>query len=270
MFLPFSRELQVQKEFEDYLQNNPNKRHISIERKLDLVRWLIDPEARPRHQSDYSLRNYAQKTYEWDRFEHILWGSSKNGIGKDRIVATEDEILETVEKVHLANDHKGWDATWDEVSNQYCGIVRDDVIFLLKRCHICQLNPRKRAKKNQALAKAPASEEQSTAQQAVSEPQAFEQLGSENVEGQHEPDQPLDYGIDFGDSFLFGSSEDVGVLWDEGIPAIGLPDIDIPDYLDPALYSEIQGLVDNYSPSEEASGSNTSSYEYEEEMQYST
>ncbi len=55
-------------------------------------------------------------------------------------------IADVVELVHKENGHAGWDATWKDVSSSYYGILRSDVIFLLKRCQICAENPRKRPK----------------------------------------------------------------------------------------------------------------------------
>ncbi|EHK46952.1 uncharacterized protein TrAtP1_010435 [Trichoderma atroviride] len=239
-FHPFSREPEVQREFREYLQENTNKKHISAERKHSLIRWLADKDAKPQTQSDYSLRNYAFKTYKWDGARHILWGigksekpekPAKNGKGKkpwrsgkggkssrkfqDRVVVTEDEILNVVEKVHMSNDHGGWDATWDEVSSKYCGIVRSDVIFLLKRCYICTIKPRKQSRRNatpdDSPDESPASSSSapgpSSGQQAFQQPLQF--YGQQAPE-QQDFDQVLDqysqatfdysFGNDFGNN----------------------------------------------------------------------
>ncbi|TFB01830.1 hypothetical protein CCMA1212_006527 [Trichoderma ghanense] len=155
-YYPFSRCPRVREEFKEYLKATPNKKHISQEEKYKLVAWLADPNAKPTCQKDYSRRNYAQKTYRWDENRQELWAIAKNDKGKDRIVITEDEILQVVEKVHTTN-HGGWDATWDRVNQKYCGIVRSDIIFLVKRCGLCQSDPRKKAKGLQAQEAASAS-----------------------------------------------------------------------------------------------------------------
>ncbi|KAL7813592.1 hypothetical protein V8C44DRAFT_357401 [Trichoderma aethiopicum] len=148
-YYPFSRCPRVREEFKEYLKSTPNKKHISREEKFKLVAWLADPNAKPTCQKDYSRRNYAQKTYRWDENRQELWAIAKKDKGKDRIVITVDEILQVVETVHTMN-HGGWDATWDRVNQKYCGIVRSDIIFLVKRCGLCQVDPRKRAKGVQA------------------------------------------------------------------------------------------------------------------------
>ncbi|KAL6862245.1 hypothetical protein J3F83DRAFT_767398 [Trichoderma novae-zelandiae] len=154
-YFPFSRCPRVREEFREYINSTPNKKHISREEKEKLVAWLNDPNAKPTCQKDYSRRNYAQKTYRWDESRHQLWAMAKNGKGKDRMVITVDEILQVVEQIHMI-DHAGWDATWDRVNRDFCGIVRSDIIFLVKRCGLCQSDPRKRAKGGQAQAPAPA------------------------------------------------------------------------------------------------------------------
>ncbi|KAK1243421.1 hypothetical protein MKX07_004049 [Trichoderma sp. CBMAI-0711] len=158
----------VVEEFHEYLKSTPNKKHISREEKFKLVAWLADPTAKPTCQKDYSRRNYAQKTYRWDENTQELFAIAKKDKGGDRIVITEDEILRVVESVHT-KDHGGWDATWENVSKKYCGIVRSDVIFLIKRCGMCQVDPRKRAKGVQAESPGSAEAEASPSASAEAE-----------------------------------------------------------------------------------------------------
>ncbi|KAM0481930.1 hypothetical protein ACHAPX_003264 [Trichoderma viride] len=294
-FFPFSKEPEVQREFRHYLDENRNKKHISAERKYSLIRWLCDDEAKPQSQSDYSLRNYATKTYKWDDDNHILWSigksekpekPAKNGKGKkswgrkvsrsakcqDRAVVTEDEILNVVEQIHMSNDHGGWDATWDEVSTKYCGIVRSDVIFLLKRCYICTIKPRKQSRRNATPDESPASSSSrpgpSSEQQTSQEPLQFyeqhapEQQDFDQILDQHSQETfDYNFGADFGsdsfqtDSFAYSSFGSMNQLWNAEIPDagqmpdfnhldvnhpdVGHPDVDMTsmDNIDPALLS---------------------------------
>lgn len=57
-----------------------------------------------------------------------------------------DPLWGVVELVHTSNGHAGRDAAWRDVSHDYYGIMRTDVISLLKRCDVCVSNPRKRPK----------------------------------------------------------------------------------------------------------------------------
>lgn len=134
--------------FLQYLQENPNSRRVSSAEKEDLIQWLIDPEKRPSSQKESSRRHYVRKTFTWDEKAQIPLAIAKKDEDKDRGVVTEDMIADIVGFVHENNGHAGWDATWKDVSSSYYGILRADVIFLLKRCQICAENPRKRPKKS--------------------------------------------------------------------------------------------------------------------------
>lgn len=154
-YFPFSKFPAVGNDFKQYISETPNKKHVSVDEKFNLIGWVNNPMAKPSCQKDYSRRNYAQKTYRWDESRQKLLAMAKKGKGEDREVVTVDEILHVVEMVHMRH-HGGWDATWEEVSNKYSGIVRSDVIFLVRRCGLCRSDPRKQAKGSQAPAPAPA------------------------------------------------------------------------------------------------------------------
>jgi hypothetical protein len=132
--------------FLQYIHENPNSRRVSLAEKDNLIRWLTNAGARPSSQKEFSRRHYVQKTFTWDETSYILLAIAKKDGDKNREVVTEDMIPDIVELVHESNGHAGWDATWKDISSSYYGILRADVIFLLKRCQICAENPRKRPK----------------------------------------------------------------------------------------------------------------------------
>lgn len=132
--------------FLQYLRDNPNSRRVSESEKEALVNWLTKPGAQPSSQKDFSRRNYVRRTFTWDSNTGSLLAIAKKGGQTHRHVIIEDMILETVEMAHRDNGHAGWDATWKDISNSYYGILRSDVIFLLKQCRVCASNPRKRPK----------------------------------------------------------------------------------------------------------------------------
>ena len=87
------------------------------------------------------------------REKDICLGRKKSNllaIGKDnnehRVVITLESIVDVVKAMHIQINHLGWGATWRDVSSAYYGILRSDVIFLLKRCYVCAHDPSKRAK----------------------------------------------------------------------------------------------------------------------------
>ena len=132
--------------FPRYLQENPSNHRISQAERANLIDWLTNPHRRPSSQPEFSRRNYARKTFLYDEENDNLFAVAKKDEEKNRRVVTEDVIVDVVETVHQDNGHAGWDATWKDVNKSYHGILRSDVIFLLKQCGICAANPRKRPK----------------------------------------------------------------------------------------------------------------------------
>lgn len=127
--------------FLQYLEENPNTRRVSSAEKENLIQWLINPDKRPSSQKEFSRRHYARKTFTWDEKAGVLLAIAKKSEDKDREVVTEDMFADIVGLVHENNGHAGWDATWKDVIGSYYGILRANVIFLLKRCQKCAENP---------------------------------------------------------------------------------------------------------------------------------
>ncbi len=132
--------------FLQYLHDNPNNRRVSQTDKEILIDWLTNPHKRPSSQREFSRRNYVWKTFAWNEETRNLLAAGKANEDKNRIVVTEDLIADVVEFEHKGNAHAGWDATWKDVSTSYYGILRSDVIFLLKQCQVCASKPSKRPK----------------------------------------------------------------------------------------------------------------------------
>ncbi|EED17210.1 hypothetical protein TSTA_022640 [Talaromyces stipitatus ATCC 10500] len=129
-----------------YLSESPNNRRVSCEERENIIQWLTNPHKRPSSQSEFSRRNYVRKTFTWEEATQLLVACPKTEGGEKRVVVTEDMIADIVEYVHENNGHAGWDYTWRDISRSYYGILRSDVIRLLKQCEICAHNPSKRPK----------------------------------------------------------------------------------------------------------------------------
>lgn len=140
-FTPSTRAVFLQR-----LRENPHLRRVSQTDKELLAVWLTDPHKQPLSQKEFSRRNYVLRTFIWDEQAQNIFVPAKTEGEKHRLVVTEDKIADVVEIVHKSNNHGGWDATWKDISNSYYGILRSDVIHLLKQCQICALNPTKRPK----------------------------------------------------------------------------------------------------------------------------
>ena len=132
--------------FLNHVHDTPNNRRVSSTDKEVIIEWLTNPSKRPSSQKEFSRRNYVRKTFVWDEDRGSLLACGKDAEENLRTVITEDAIVDVVESVHQLNSHLGWDATWKDVSSLYYGILRSDVIFLLKQCQVCALDPTKRPK----------------------------------------------------------------------------------------------------------------------------
>ena len=133
-------------DFLEYVRNNPSNRRVSRADREIMVEWLTDSSKRPLSQREFSRRNYVQKSFTLSGDTQSLLAIGKNTEDKCRLVVTEDVIVDVVESAHKQNGHLGWDATWRDVSTSYYGILRSDVIFLLKQCQFCAQDPSKRPK----------------------------------------------------------------------------------------------------------------------------
>jgi hypothetical protein len=141
--------LSTREAFLQHLRGNPNNRRVSQSDKEILIEWLTNPHKRPSSQEEFSRRNYVRKTFAWDEKSQTLLAAAKKDGGEKRTVITTDMIADVVEIVHRDSGdegHGGWDATWEDVSTSYYGILRSDVIFLVKQCQFCAENPSKRPK----------------------------------------------------------------------------------------------------------------------------
>ena len=136
----------IRSAFLQHVQENPNRRRVSQTEKQSIVEWLKNSHRRPLSQREFSRRNYVWKTFTWDERTQSLLAVGKREGEMPRAVVTEDLIADVVESTHEGNGHSGWDVTWEDVSAKYYGILRSDVIHLLKRCQTCALNPSKRPK----------------------------------------------------------------------------------------------------------------------------
>jgi hypothetical protein len=57
-----------------------------------------------------------------------------------RIMVLKEEVFDIIIQEHLKLLHVGWNKVWPTIKQQYYGIKREDVKFILKRCKNCILN----------------------------------------------------------------------------------------------------------------------------------
>lgn len=132
--------------FSRHLRDNSSSRRVCQSDKEN-HQWLTNPLKRPTSQSDFSRRNYVRRSFIWEFESQKLLAKAKGEKDVQRVVIFDDEIADIVEWVHESNGHAEWDSTWREISTSYYGILRSDVIYLLKEHRICARDPSKRPEK---------------------------------------------------------------------------------------------------------------------------
>lgn len=137
----------VRVEFLEYVSKNPKSRRVSREDRGTFIEWISSsPSATSSSQQEASRKHYVRKNFTWDAERDLLQAAPTSTQTAYRPIVTIEEIVDVVGAVHVSNAHAGWDTTWKRVSASFYGILRADVVFLLKRCDTCALNPRKRPK----------------------------------------------------------------------------------------------------------------------------
>jgi hypothetical protein len=132
--------------FEKYACDSPNTRRSTPARKDVWLHWLASSDGRSLNQREHNQRHYVRKTFALDSSNQQISTQPRDDEECARLVVTTDMIVDVIELVHVASGHRGWDATWKDISSSDYGILREDVIFLLRRWHVCLRDPRKRPK----------------------------------------------------------------------------------------------------------------------------
>jgi hypothetical protein len=201
--------------FLEYTARQPNNSRMSRQDEEDVIGWLTNPNMRPSTQAEFSRRGYVKKAFSWDESSRQLWAKPKVEQGKDnpmRMVVTEDRIVEIVEYVHLKVQHAGWDATWKALSVEFYGIPRDDMSFLLKRCEVCQHNPRNQPKQTYDGAKWPVNYQSKGPRQKKSKARQSGKGRSEGYYPSPSVEDSIHASTEWDTEAAYGSSAHYGVL----------------------------------------------------------
>ena len=156
---------ETKSDFAQYLRQTPNTRRVSKVEMQNITDWLTDPERQPISQQEHSRRNYVRRVFSCEQDERSVYAVAKSKEARNRLVITEDKIVEAVDLAHQNNAHGGWDVTWKDIISSCYGILRADVIFLPKRCQTCAQIPYKRPKNIRATSGATSEKEQEHGQE---------------------------------------------------------------------------------------------------------
>ena len=112
-----------------------SRERMSVTEKHRAIRWLTEPFPE-------RLQGPASKKRSWIKADFIYeQGKLFRRPGKvrsmKREVVSEDQIFDTITRVHNSLGHVGQHATGNHVNREYYGIATQEVYFLVKLCEIC-------------------------------------------------------------------------------------------------------------------------------------
>ena len=130
----------VRRAFEAYISSDTyyNREQISHEKHHRMRIILNNPLLKPEDRDGFNLKHRTQLNYELINDKLYRQKDSKHQI--PRYVVPQLEVFDIIIQEHLQLLHAGRNKVWPAIEQQYYGIKREDVEFILKRCKNCTLN----------------------------------------------------------------------------------------------------------------------------------
>jgi hypothetical protein len=166
--LPFSSSLDV--EFRLMLENTRNRGVFDQAKKATYRRWLENPDGLvegdtiDQQNRDRNSRHAALTWFQLDQ-GCIYRKAEQRGdtLIRPRYVALNSNALEIIQKEHRALKHYGMfilcsilyiillinigvEKTYERISENYYGITKANVAWVIKRCNVCSLNAAAKSK----------------------------------------------------------------------------------------------------------------------------
>jgi hypothetical protein len=134
-------------EFRIMLEQTKNRSIFDQAKKATYRRWLENPRGpvegnTPDEQTkDRNDRNAAIADFQLD--EGCIYRKAEqrgNTMIRPRYVALNSNAFEIIQKEHRALQHYGIEKTYERISENYYGITKRNVAWVVKRCNVCSLN----------------------------------------------------------------------------------------------------------------------------------
>ena len=100
--------------------------------------FLDSPALKPEDRADTNLKHRALT--EFELYQNKLYRSPDKRHLDRRYFIPQSEAFDVIAQEHLKLLHAGCHKVWHIVEQQYYGIKREDVEFILKHCKNCALN----------------------------------------------------------------------------------------------------------------------------------
>ena len=112
-----------------------------MEKQQILQRFLRTPGIKPISKLEKDLRSQVHGyRLDSDPGNNTLWRLRDSGHHKDRRVVLEDMTFDVITRVHCQHAHPGKNKTFDLVRQDFYGITKEEVAWIVKHCRICLNN----------------------------------------------------------------------------------------------------------------------------------
>ena len=131
----------VRTAFEAYISSTTyyNREQLADEKWHCMCLILDDPAAYvPYNKDSANLKTRTQSSFQL--IDNKLYKQSDIRHLNPRYVVRKAEVFDIIAQEHLKLLHAGRNKVWPTIEQQYYGIKREDVEFILKRCKNCMLN----------------------------------------------------------------------------------------------------------------------------------
>lgn len=136
MLNPFTKDAELK--FWEYIHNKNNRYRLSLEQYDSYRGWLSNPQLVTNSPKDRNDK-YTAKTFYYLSGTNLYRRSTGSGVPPRRVVQ-EFQVFDYIKQVHTQINHKGKHNTYNAIKEQFYGIKKDKLEFLLSYCQICALN----------------------------------------------------------------------------------------------------------------------------------
>jgi hypothetical protein len=93
-----------------------------------------------RTASDRNLHHWAREHFELREQGRVLYKSPDDDYKEYRRVLWPSEVFDTIARAHLRALHTGRDKTWKDLDQQFYGLKKSEVMWIISHCLFCLTN----------------------------------------------------------------------------------------------------------------------------------
>jgi hypothetical protein len=120
-------------------ENYVCRSRIASDKHTRMCTLLFDPSSAA-NRSDRNLYQWAKTHFELREQGRVLYRNPEKGYNDYRRVLWPTEVFDTIARAHLRALHIGRDKTWIEIDQQFYGIKKEEVMWVIDHCAFCLAN----------------------------------------------------------------------------------------------------------------------------------